>query len=154
MVSLLSTKFHEILFSSFRGVALTNCDGQTDRTKTICLPTRHNLDNSANFVVTFLQILKFIFVSNCKIWHYIAYQAFKQAGTEIKPTKYTFSNKCMPIVADHWSPSFSSQFVSKYLLKKKVKIVWNKSLGCFRKILDPCLPYTSWKFSSTCNFIT
>ena len=36
MVSLLSTKFHEILFSSFRGVALTNCvkdrtDGQTDR---------------------------------------------------------------------------------------------------------------------------
>ena len=25
MVSLLSTKFHEILFSSFRGVALTNC---------------------------------------------------------------------------------------------------------------------------------
>ena len=31
MVSLLPTKFHEILFSSFRGVALTNCDGQTDR---------------------------------------------------------------------------------------------------------------------------
>ena len=30
MVSLLPTKFHEILFSSFRGVALTNCDGQTD----------------------------------------------------------------------------------------------------------------------------
>ena len=29
MVSLLSTKFHEILFSSFRGVALTNC--VTDR---------------------------------------------------------------------------------------------------------------------------
>ena len=25
MVSLLSTKFHEILFSSFRGIALTNC---------------------------------------------------------------------------------------------------------------------------------
>jgi hypothetical protein len=24
----------------FRGVALTNCDGQTDRTKTICLPTK------------------------------------------------------------------------------------------------------------------
>ena len=46
MVSLLSTKFHEILFSSFRGVALTNCvtdrrtDRQTDRTKTICLPTK------------------------------------------------------------------------------------------------------------------
>ena len=46
MVSLLSTKFHEILFSSFRGVALTNCvmnrrtDGQTDRTKTIYLPTK------------------------------------------------------------------------------------------------------------------
>ena len=38
MVSLLSTKFHEILFSSFRGVALTNC--VTDRTKTICLPTK------------------------------------------------------------------------------------------------------------------
>ena len=35
MVSLLSTKFHEILFSSFRGVALTNCvtDRQTDRRK-------------------------------------------------------------------------------------------------------------------------
>jgi hypothetical protein len=37
MVSLLPTKFHEILFSSFRGVALTNCvtdrwtDEQTDR---------------------------------------------------------------------------------------------------------------------------
>jgi hypothetical protein len=31
MVSLLPTKFHEILFSSFRGVALTNCDGQTDK---------------------------------------------------------------------------------------------------------------------------
>jgi hypothetical protein len=33
MVSLLSTKFHEILFSSFRGVALTNCvtDRRTDR---------------------------------------------------------------------------------------------------------------------------
>ena len=33
MVSLLPTKFHEILLSSFRGVALTNCvtDGQTDR---------------------------------------------------------------------------------------------------------------------------
>jgi hypothetical protein len=32
MVSLLPTKFHEILFSSFRGVALTNCvtDRQTD----------------------------------------------------------------------------------------------------------------------------
>ena len=36
MVSLLPTKFHEILFSSFRGVALTSCvtdrrtDGQTD----------------------------------------------------------------------------------------------------------------------------
>jgi hypothetical protein len=30
MVSLLSTKFREILFNSFRGVALTNCvtDGQ------------------------------------------------------------------------------------------------------------------------------
>ena len=40
MVSLLPTKFHEILFSSFRGVALTNCYGQTDRTKTICLPTK------------------------------------------------------------------------------------------------------------------
>ena len=38
MVSLLPTKFHEILFSSFRGVALTNC--VTDRTKTICLPTK------------------------------------------------------------------------------------------------------------------
>jgi hypothetical protein len=33
MVSLLPTKFHELLFSSFRGVALTNCvtDRQTDR---------------------------------------------------------------------------------------------------------------------------
>ena len=42
MVSLLPTKFHEILFSSFRGVALTNCvtDRWTDRTKTICLPTK------------------------------------------------------------------------------------------------------------------
>ena len=30
MVSLLPTKFHETLFSSFRGVALTNCDEQTD----------------------------------------------------------------------------------------------------------------------------
>jgi hypothetical protein len=30
MVSLLPTKFHEILFNSFRGVALTNCDRQTD----------------------------------------------------------------------------------------------------------------------------
>jgi hypothetical protein len=44
MVSLLPTKFHEILLCSFRGVALTNCDGQTDRqtdrTKTICLPTK------------------------------------------------------------------------------------------------------------------
>ena len=30
MVSLLPTRFHEILFCSFRGVALTNCDGQTD----------------------------------------------------------------------------------------------------------------------------
>jgi hypothetical protein len=28
MVPLLPTKFHEILFNSFRGVALTNCDGQ------------------------------------------------------------------------------------------------------------------------------
>jgi hypothetical protein len=36
MVSLLPTKFHEILFC--RGVALTNC--VTDRTKTICLPTK------------------------------------------------------------------------------------------------------------------
>jgi hypothetical protein len=48
MVSLLPTKFHEILFSSFRGVALTNCvtDRWMNRTKTICLPTkvggRHN----------------------------------------------------------------------------------------------------------------
>ena len=40
VVSLLPTKFHEILFSSFRGVVLTNCDGQTNRTKTICLPTK------------------------------------------------------------------------------------------------------------------
>jgi hypothetical protein len=38
VVSLLPTQFHEILFSSFRGVALTNC--VTDRTKTICLPTK------------------------------------------------------------------------------------------------------------------
>ena len=38
MVSLLPTKFHEILFCSFRGVSLTNC--VTDRTKTICLPTK------------------------------------------------------------------------------------------------------------------
>ena len=38
MVSLLPTKFHEILFSSFRGVALTNC--VTDRTKTTSLPTK------------------------------------------------------------------------------------------------------------------
>ena len=38
MVSLLPTKFHEILFSSFRGVALINC--VTDRTKTICLPPK------------------------------------------------------------------------------------------------------------------
>ena len=38
MVSLLPTKFHEILFSGFRGVALTNC--VTDRTKTICLSTK------------------------------------------------------------------------------------------------------------------
>jgi hypothetical protein len=40
---LVSTKFHEIMFSSFRGVALTNCvtDRRTDdRTKTICLPTK------------------------------------------------------------------------------------------------------------------
>jgi hypothetical protein len=59
MVSLLSTKFHEILFSSFRGVALTNCvtdrqtdrriDGQTDRRtgqKPICLLT-HSLTHSS-----------------------------------------------------------------------------------------------------------
>jgi len=34
-VSLLPTKFHEILFSSFRGVALTNCvtDRRTTRQK-------------------------------------------------------------------------------------------------------------------------
>ena len=38
MVSLLPTKFHEIMFSSVRGVALTNC--VTDRTKAICLPTK------------------------------------------------------------------------------------------------------------------
>ena len=38
VLSLLPTQFHEILFSSFRGVALTNC--VTDRTKTICLPTK------------------------------------------------------------------------------------------------------------------
>ena len=40
MVSLLSTKFHEILFSSFRGVALTNCvtDRQTGQKQ--CLPTK------------------------------------------------------------------------------------------------------------------
>jgi hypothetical protein len=42
MVALLPTKFHEILFSSFRGVALTNC--VTDRTKTICLPTKVGWD--------------------------------------------------------------------------------------------------------------
>ena len=42
MVSLLPTMFHEILFNSFRGVALTNCvtDRWTDRTKTIHLPTK------------------------------------------------------------------------------------------------------------------
>jgi hypothetical protein len=34
------TTEQKILFSSFRGVALKNCDGQTDRTKTICLPTK------------------------------------------------------------------------------------------------------------------
>ena len=38
MVYLLPTKFHEILFSSFRGAALTNC--VMDRTKSICLPTK------------------------------------------------------------------------------------------------------------------
>jgi hypothetical protein len=67
MVSLLSTKFHEILFSSFRGVALTNCvtdrqtdrrtDGQTDRTKTICLPTKVGGD---------IKITNFIFGTNAK----------------------------------------------------------------------------------------
>ena len=42
MMPLLPTKFHEILFSGFRGVALTNCvtDRRTNRTKTICLPTK------------------------------------------------------------------------------------------------------------------
>ena len=51
-------------------------------------------------------------------------------------------------------PLFFLTICIKISLKKKVKIVWNKSLGCSRQILDPCLPYTSCKFSSTCNFIT
>ena len=40
MVSLLPTKFHEILFRSFRGVALTNCvmDRRTGQKQ--CLPTK------------------------------------------------------------------------------------------------------------------
>ena len=51
----ISTKFHELLFSSFRGVALTNC--VTDRTKTICLPTkvcvggRHNTHQRNNKIL-------------------------------------------------------------------------------------------------------
>jgi hypothetical protein len=50
MVSLLPTKFHEILFSSFRGVALTNrvTDRWTDRTKTMSPHQsggRHNVNN-------------------------------------------------------------------------------------------------------------
>ena len=50
MVSLLPTKFHEILFSSFKGVVLTNCDGQTDRTKTICLPIKVGRDIIRTFL--------------------------------------------------------------------------------------------------------
>ena len=40
MVSLLPTKFHEILFSSFRGVALTNCvtDRRTGQTQYVSPP--------------------------------------------------------------------------------------------------------------------
>jgi hypothetical protein len=48
MVSLLPTKFHEILFSSFRGVELTNCvtDRRTGQKQYVSPPKlggRHNI---------------------------------------------------------------------------------------------------------------
>ena len=49
MVSLIPTKFHEILFSSFRGVALTNCvtDRQTGQ-KQYVSPTKWGGDIITN----------------------------------------------------------------------------------------------------------
>ena len=63
MVSLLPTNFAEILFSSFRGVALTNCvtNRQTNRTNTICLPTKVGgdiIDLVDNRLKLFLRNLK------------------------------------------------------------------------------------------------
>ena len=77
MVSLLPTKFHEILFNSFRGVALTNC--VTDRTKTIpvCLPPkrggRHKYNHGHFMAVKsglnsgYIQEMKYIHVYLCKL---------------------------------------------------------------------------------------
>ena len=59
MVSLLPTKFHEILFSSFRGVALTNCvtDRRTGQKQYVSPPKwgRHN---------TFITRMKIIIVAS------------------------------------------------------------------------------------------
>ena len=71
MVSLLSTKFHEILFSSFRGVELTNC--VTDRTKTICLPTKMGRD--IIIILYWINNLNFVWMLNQNQYLRIKWQA-------------------------------------------------------------------------------
>ena len=71
MVSLPSTKFHEILFSSFRGVALTNC--VTDRTKTICLPTK--VGGDIIIILYWINNLNFVWMLNQNQYLRIKWQA-------------------------------------------------------------------------------
>ena len=87
MVSLLPTKFHEILFSSFRGVALTNCDGQDKnnmsphksggRHNDICVSQRiehlgENVPNSSSKIDYRKESIKPLLVHRCitHLWIY------------------------------------------------------------------------------------
>ena len=59
MVSLLSTKFHEILFSSFRGVALTNCVTDRRTGQKQCLPTKVGGDINSHQSKSLVDIFNF-----------------------------------------------------------------------------------------------
>jgi hypothetical protein len=115
MISLLPTKFHEILFCSFRGVSLTNCvtDRRTDRTKTMSPHQsggRHNYLLNIFFSVTtkFLADLVcpdwliYVITSNRtfrisgKIFATVTGNKFFNIGLKL-PCTYTFSGQAADV---------------------------------------------------------
>ena len=126
MVSLLSTKFHEILFSSFRGVALTNC--VTDTTKTICLPTKVGGDiipvtvaSSTTLPVklnTWPVVLYFHFCTACS-WH--NWHFFDPPPSSYRKWKWTLNRRIYTKWTNSWWPSFYFESNSQW---------WSQQWSC------------------------